>query len=165
MTTNPRIGVGVFILNPAGQIILGRRQGSHGSGTWALPGGHLELNESFEECAAREVTEETGLEVKNIRFLTATNDVMRAERKHYVTIFVGCEVQDGAEPRIMEPEKCSAWEWVTWEQIRSFFKEQSAAEESGTIDDADYTGRRLFIPILNLFRQRETFDPLVSYQS
>ncbi|PWY81983.1 hypothetical protein BO70DRAFT_315497 [Aspergillus heteromorphus CBS 117.55] len=161
MTINPRIGVGVFVLNPQGQFILGRRQGSHGSGTWALPGGHLELNESFEECAAREVQEETGLEVKDIRFLTATNDIMKAEGKHYVTIFVGCVLQDGsAEPMIMEPEKCSKWEWVTWEQTRSFFQEQSTAEENGS---NDFAGRQLFIPILNLFRQRETFDPLVSY--
>ena len=33
--------------------------------------------------------EETGLEIENIRFLTATNDVMLAEGKHYVTVFVG----------------------------------------------------------------------------
>ena len=64
-------------------------------GTHALPGGHLELNESFAACAAREVLEETGIVVDHIRFLTATNDIMHQEKKHYVTIFVGASLQDG----------------------------------------------------------------------
>jgi len=62
------------------------------TGTWALPGGHLEFNESIEACAEREVLEETGLNVGHFRFLTATNDIMLAEGKHYVTLFVGCRI-------------------------------------------------------------------------
>jgi ADP-ribose pyrophosphatase YjhB (NUDIX family) len=60
-------------------------------GTFQCPGGHLEYGESFAETAAREVLEETGLEVGNIKFLTATNDVF-GEGKHYVTIFVTCTI-------------------------------------------------------------------------
>jgi ADP-ribose pyrophosphatase YjhB (NUDIX family) len=56
-----------------------------------LPGGHLEYGESFAETAAREVLEETGLEVGDIKFLTATNDVF-GEGKHYITIFVTCVI-------------------------------------------------------------------------
>lgn len=55
------------------------------------PGGHLEYGESFAETAARESLEETGLEIGNIKFLTATNDVF-GEGKHYVTIFVTAEI-------------------------------------------------------------------------
>ena len=70
------------------------------SGTWALPGGHLDFGESFETCAMREVLEETGLQVKDdsVRFLTATNDVMPSEHKHYVTIFMACR------PELKDPE-------------------------------------------------------------
>lgn len=57
----PRVGVGVFVLNENGHVLVGKRTGSLGAGTLALPGGHLELHETFSDCAAREVLEETGL--------------------------------------------------------------------------------------------------------
>ena len=71
------------------------------AGTWGLPGGHLEANESFEDCANREILEETGLQIRNLRFLTATNDIMESEGKHYVTIFMGgvCS-DDTAQPQV-----------------------------------------------------------------
>jgi 8-oxo-dGTP diphosphatase len=106
-TTRPSIGVGVFVLNREGRFVIGKRRGSHGGGeplnpfpdrffspivgTWGLPGGHLEHGESFEACAEREVLEETNLSITNIRFLTATNDVL-PNGKHYVTIFVICQL-------------------------------------------------------------------------
>ena len=73
------------------------------SGTLALPGGHLEFGESFENCAVREVLEETGLTIQNVRFLTATNDVMEEEGKHYVTIFMGAVVDGDAQPKVGIP--------------------------------------------------------------
>ncbi len=44
------IGVGVIIKND-GKILLGKRIGSHGAGTWGLPGGHLEPGEEVEVCS------------------------------------------------------------------------------------------------------------------
>lgn len=113
----PDIGVGVFIFNSKGQFIVGVRKGSHGAGTaapsphpdsnqangagtLALPGGHLEFGETFEACAEREVLEETGLNVRDLRFLTATNSVMKDVGKHYVTIFMGAVVDDDAQPQV-----------------------------------------------------------------
>ena len=57
----PSVGVGVFVYNMDGKILLGKRKGAHGAGEWSLPGGHLEFNESFERCCEREVMEETGI--------------------------------------------------------------------------------------------------------
>ncbi|KAI2788471.1 Nudix hydrolase 1 [Penicillium oxalicum] len=91
---DPRIGVGVFVTNAEGKFVLGKRKGSHGADTWALPGGHLEFGESFETCAEREILEETGLKIRNIHYLTATNTVFVAENKHYVTIFMGATLEN-----------------------------------------------------------------------
>lgn len=66
------------------------------TGTWAFPGGHLEFNEDLEDCAQREIKEETDLDLvkDGIQFITATNDIMKAENKHYITIYMAGRVTD-----------------------------------------------------------------------
>jgi 8-oxo-dGTP diphosphatase len=111
----PKIGVGVFIINN-NKILLGKRKNSHGSGTWGLPGGHLEFSETFEECAKKEVMEETGLDIGAVTFETLTNDIFKEEAKHYVTIFVKSEYIEG-DAKIMEVDKCEQWDWFDWDEM------------------------------------------------
>ncbi len=54
------VTAGVVILNADGELLMQRR--ADGSG-WGLVGGFMELGESVEEAARREVSEETGLSV------------------------------------------------------------------------------------------------------
>ncbi|KAJ5937234.1 hypothetical protein N7454_004889 [Penicillium verhagenii] len=144
---HPRVGIAVFAMNAEGKFVFGKRKGSHGAGRWALPGGHLEMNEDFAECAAREMLEETGLELVNLKLLTATNDVMLDESRHYVTIFMKGDLKDqSAQPQIMEPEKCDAWVWMSWDEMRTI---RDAQLESGE----DSQGRKLFSPMMALFKQ------------
>lgn len=49
------------VLDDRGRIALVHRKDN---GLWALPGGGMELGESIEDCAVREVLEETGLQVE-----------------------------------------------------------------------------------------------------
>lgn len=115
------------------KVFAGLRRNSHGDGKLALPGGHLEMYETWEEvrlrvcwfsyfhliqickiyhlltehiillihlnmlpicmcqCAVREVLEETGLCIHNVQFGHVTNDIMKDQGKHYVTIFMMAE--------------------------------------------------------------------------
>lgn len=61
------VGAGVIIVNGSGEILLGRRTDN---GYWDYPAGSMELGESFEETARREVLEETGLVCGKLDFLT-----------------------------------------------------------------------------------------------
>ena len=110
----PRVGVGVIIVRD-GLVLLGKRAGSHGAGSWALPGGHLEFGETVADCAAREVLEETGLEVHDIAAAPYTSDVFAREGRHYITRFV--TAQATGEPEILEPGKCLAWGWFRWADL------------------------------------------------
>lgn len=111
------VGVGAIVMRD-GLVLLGKRMGSHGAGTWALPGGHLEFGESAATCAVREVREETGLEIESITAGPYTSDVFASEGKHYITLFVVAR-SDAGDPALCEPEKCSGWQWFRWSELPS----------------------------------------------
>ncbi|KKW32609.1 MAG: hypothetical protein UY76_C0022G0009 [Candidatus Uhrbacteria bacterium GW2011_GWA2_52_8d] len=114
-TQRPKVGVGVIIVKDK-KVLMGLRKPKHGAQTWHPPGGHLEFGESWEECARRETREEAGIEITNVRFVAAVNDIYPQEQLHYVTIFMRADYLSG-EPRACEPEKCSGWDWYTWETV------------------------------------------------
>ena len=133
-----RVGVGVLVLAGRNKVWAGIRKGSHGASKLALPGGHLEMNETWGDCAAREVEEEMGLRVTNIRFFHATNDIMESEEKHYVTIFMVAEqINPDDEPRNLEPEKCEGW-------------------DAYSIDELVERQDQLFTPLSNLLQEKQS---------
>jgi len=108
----PKIGIGVIVLKK-NKVLLGKRKSSHGAGTWNFPGGHLHFYESIKGCAKRELIEETGIKIKNLRPGPFTNDFFKKEEKHYVTLYVIAEYKSG-KIKLMEPEKCEKWGWFSW---------------------------------------------------
>jgi ADP-ribose pyrophosphatase YjhB (NUDIX family) len=59
----PILGVGAVVLTDAGQVVLVKRGHEPSAGTWTLPGGAVEVGETARDAVAREILEETGLEV------------------------------------------------------------------------------------------------------
>ena len=103
----PKIGVNVFVLRD-GKILLGKRIGKTGYGTWCLPGGHFEYGESLAGAAERELEEETSIVSSHLRFLHLVNDPM--EHAHYVHIDFIADEWTG-EPRVTEPDKFAEWKF------------------------------------------------------
>ncbi|KAK9893424.1 hypothetical protein P389DRAFT_198991 [Cystobasidium minutum MCA 4210] len=154
----PKVGVGVFVLNSKNEFLMGKRKGSNGAGTYALPGGHLEFQESFEDCASRELQEETGLKVEpdNVKFLTCTNNILIQDKgKHYVTVFMSVRAPENQEAQNLEPEKCEGWEWISWQQLLDWIRQGESMEDSEQHADA----RKLFPPMLTLVKTRPDLLP------
>ncbi len=110
----PKVGIAAVVVKD-GKYLLGKRKGSHGAGDYSSPGGHLENMESIEACAKREVMEEAGIKVTNVRFLRLYN-MKEYAPKHYIDIAVLCDWESG-EPKVMEPEKCEGWAWYGINEI------------------------------------------------
>ena len=107
-----RVGVGVLVLRD-GLVLLGKRRGSHGAGTWSAPGGRLEFGEQIEDCAARELKEETGLRASEFELGPYSNDIFVDKQAQYLTVFVVARGITGV-PVNLEPHKCEGWAWFKW---------------------------------------------------
>jgi ADP-ribose pyrophosphatase YjhB (NUDIX family) len=75
--TQPTVGVGVVVVRGS-EILLIRRGKEPRCGEWSIPGGTQELGETVRETAAREVEEETGVTIGNLRLV----DVVDAFGRH-----------------------------------------------------------------------------------
>lgn len=108
----PQVGLGIIIANHEGKILIGKRKGTHAP-YYSIPGGHLDLGETFEAGAIREIKEETGLDIENPQVIAITNNLgtYRSEGLHYISIVLFTQNFSGAL-KIMEPEKCAEWLWV-----------------------------------------------------
>jgi 8-oxo-dGTP diphosphatase len=107
--SEPRVGVGIVVRRDR-ELLLVRRAGSHGSGTWSTPGGHLDFGEDPAVCGAREAKEETGVGIGPVRFVGVTNDVFEEEGKHYVTLWFEAEHAAGeAEPLAQNELDAVGW--------------------------------------------------------
>jgi 8-oxo-dGTP diphosphatase len=80
------IGVSAIIVRN-GAVLLGRRRGSHGAGTWAFPGGKPDAGEHPSDTVRRELFEETGL------------------------------IDAVGEPAVREPDKVEGWHWCAWDEL------------------------------------------------
>jgi len=104
----PVVGVGGVIIDN-GRALLIRRGGEPLRGEWSIPGGTLELGESLQEGVARELREETGLDVRVLELIEVFDRIFPGEslqlsaqkhppRFHFVIVDYLCE-RIGGEPR------------------------------------------------------------------
>ncbi len=116
-------GVGVMLFRN-GKVLFGKRHIDpqkaasvlHGEGTWTMVGGKLHFQESFEECARREVMEETGIKLNNFKVICVNNDMV--EDAHFTTIGIFCDDFEG-EPQVREPDQITEWKWFDIDALPS----------------------------------------------
>jgi ADP-ribose pyrophosphatase YjhB (NUDIX family) len=100
----PIVGIGGVVIDE-GRALLVRRGSEPLLGEWSIPGGTLELGETLEEGVARELLEETGLEVRIVElievfdriYVESTAQSKKGPRFHYVIVDYLCQ-RMGGEP-------------------------------------------------------------------
>ncbi len=105
----PGLGVGLAILRD-GKLLLYRRRKAPEAGFWNIVGGKVDHMEPAEQAARREAEEETGLSIGAIGFLAATEQIIDADRQHWVSLLYRTEDFSG-EARLTEPDKLSEFGW------------------------------------------------------
>ena len=70
------------------KILLIKRKNEPFKNQWAIPGGFVDMNETIEQCAKRELQEETGLSLNNLEQLTVASKIDRDPRGRTIsTVF------------------------------------------------------------------------------
>jgi len=94
----PRVGVGALVVKDD-RVLMIKRGKAPSKGMWSIPGGHVELGETLQEAAQREVLEETGITVKAGKpvyvFDMVSKDDSGRVKYHYIIVDVTAEYVTG----------------------------------------------------------------------
>lgn len=110
----PGIGVAVVIFRD-GKILIGEDFTKGEVAVYGVPGGHWESGESLAEAARREVMEEAGIAIKNMKLVSIYDFYRPDKNKSYVTIGFSADYDSG-ELRD-EGESRKNWKWIPPEEI------------------------------------------------
>ena len=114
MEQKPHVGTAMIIMKDD-KVLLMKRKGPHGQGTWSTPGGHLDFGETLEGCATREAKEEVGVDMVDVQFRAVTNDIFEETGKHYVTVWM--EGKAVGEPVIAAQREVDEIGWFAWDAL------------------------------------------------
>jgi len=126
---HPMVGVGGVVIDGGRSLLI--RRGSHPlKGEWSIPGGLLEVGETLEQGVARELAEETGLEVSVIELVEVFERIFPAPPKedgtpgdaahpqyHFVILDYLCEVRGGT---LTAGSDALEFVWAREEELEKF---------------------------------------------
>ncbi|MFD3163873.1 NUDIX hydrolase [Herpetosiphon sp. NSE202] len=109
--SQPLIGVSVMVWH-AQRVLLVKRSKEPLAGQWSVPGGAIELGETIEAAARREIREECNVEISQPRFITAVDVIHRDQSEqiqyHYVLLEMQAEWLSG-EPQAGDDALAIGW--------------------------------------------------------
>jgi nucleoside triphosphatase len=118
MNKYPEPTVGAVIFNTEGKILLCK---SHKwENKYVIPGGHIELGESMEDALKREVFEETGLSIYDIKLISLKESIYSHKfhkKKHFIFIDYMCNT-DSSD--VILNDEAEEYKWVDIDNIENY---------------------------------------------
>lgn len=111
----PGFGCGLVVVRD-GKILLYRRLKAPEAGYWNIVGGKVDHMERSEAAARREAEEESGLKIRSSEFLCLSEQVIEADRQHWISMIYVTRDFSG-EPQLVEPDKLSEFGWFSLDAL------------------------------------------------
>ena len=125
----PALTTDCAIFDGAGRVLLIRRKNPPFKGAYALPGGFVELDESVDAACRREVLEEAGIELGDLRLVGVYSDPGRDPRGHTVSVAFSTVLTRAPTPQA--GSDAEAAEWVAdWRKLALAFDHAKILEDA-----------------------------------
>ncbi len=136
----PIVGLGMIVLKPDA-VLLVQRGKQPNLGLWSLPGGAQELGETCEHGARRELAEETGLHVGELRLAACIDSIRHDDSgrvQYHYTIIDYCARWQGGDP--IAGCDAMAARFVAFTELHTY-------AVTPAVHDVVATARRLLAPL------------------
>ena len=128
----PALTTDCVIFDGKSRVLLFRRGHEPYAGSYALPGGFVEIGETVENACRREVQEETGIEVDQLRLVGVYSDPARDPRGHTVSVAFATVLLRATAPR--SGSDAASAEWVEdWRKLRLAFDHARILEDAAAL--------------------------------
>jgi 8-oxo-dGTP diphosphatase len=125
----PALTVDCAIFDARGRVLLIRRGHDPFAGAYALPGGFVEMGETVAAACRREVLEEAGVEIGELRLVGVYSDPSRDPRGHTVSVAYAALLPARTVPR--SGSDAAAAEWVAdWRSLALAFDHAQILEDA-----------------------------------
>jgi 8-oxo-dGTP diphosphatase len=130
LPATPALTVDCVIYDPQGRVLLIRRKNPPFQGSYALPGGFVDIGETVETGCRREVREETGLDVRDLKLVGIYSDPSRDPRGHTVSAAFSTRLPEVTTPTAGDDAATAEW-------VEDWRREPLAFDHAKILEDAE----------------------------
>ena len=124
----PVLATDCIVFDRGGRVLLIRRGRPPFEGQYALPGGFVEIGETVEAACRRELKEETGVEVRDLKLVGVYSDPKRDPRGHTCSVAYLASV-NSAKPSAGDDAAAAEW-------VKDWRREKLAFDHADILADA-----------------------------